>query len=62
MGGNESWASLVLKGESFWNMWPKLVDVMNCIRKMNSYRFHLFFGDGTFFERRLKRPKFVNKR
>ena len=43
-------------------MWPKLVDVMNCIRKMNSYRFHLFFGDGTFFERRLKRPKFVNKR
>ena len=45
-------------------MWPKLVDVMNCIRKMNSlyYKFHLFSGDGTFFGRRLKRPKFVNKR
>ena len=28
---------LVLKGGSFWNMWPKLVDVMNCIRKMNIY-------------------------
>ena len=28
---------LVLKGESVWNMWSKLVDIMNCIRKMNSY-------------------------
>ena len=28
---------LVLKRGSFWNMWPKSVDVMNCIRKMNSY-------------------------
>ena len=32
-------------------MRPKLVDVMNCIRKMNSYtyKFHLFSGDGYFF-------------
>ena len=45
-------------------MWPKLVDVMNCIRKMNSYTisFHLFSGDGIFFGRRLKHSKFVNKR
>ena len=26
-----------IKKGSFWNMWPQLEDVMNCIRKMNSY-------------------------
>ena len=26
-----------IKRGSFWNIWPKLVDVMNCVRKMNSY-------------------------
>ena len=28
-------------------MWPKLVDVMNCIRKMNSYTtlFYFYFTD-----------------
>ena len=26
-----------IKRGSFWNIWPKLVDVMNCFRKMNSY-------------------------
>ena len=26
-----------IKRGSFWNIWPKLVDVMNCVRKMSSY-------------------------
>ena len=26
-----------IKRRKVWNMWPKLVDEMNCIRKMNSY-------------------------
>ena len=26
-----------IKRRKFLDMWPKLVDVMNCIRKMNSY-------------------------
>ena len=41
-------------------MWPKLVNVMNCIRKMNSYttsKFHLFSGDGTFFWKKIEASK-----
>ena len=37
-----------------------LVDVMNCIRKMNSYTTS-FTGDGTFFWKKIEAPKICKR-